>query len=65
MPCEGVTRKNATHRFSMGIHRHQIVHFHDDVWENWTSLTRSQRADPKMSACPVVSDALWKSEATD
>ena len=40
MPCEGVTRKNATHRFSMGIHRHQIGHFHDDVWENWTSLTR-------------------------
>ena len=40
MPCEGVTRKNATHRFSMGILRHQIGHFHDDVWENWTSLTR-------------------------
>ena len=32
---KGVTRKNATHR-------HQIGHFHDDVWENWTSLTRKE-----------------------
>eukprot|EP00435_Cladocopium_sp_Y103_P030423 s994_g7.t1 len=42
VPFDGITRKNATHRFTMGIHRHQVGHFADEVWENWTTLTRKQ-----------------------
>ena len=39
-PCEGINKKNATHRFTMGIHRHQAGHFCDEAWEDWTVLTR-------------------------
>ena len=39
-PMEGINRRNATRRFSMGIHRNQEGHFCDEVWEDWTGLTR-------------------------
>ena len=39
-PMEGITRRNATRRFSMGVHRNQEGHFCDDAWEDWTGLTR-------------------------
>ena len=41
-PCEGITKQNATHRITLGIHRHQTGHFCDETWENWTTLTRKQ-----------------------
>ena len=33
-PCDGITRQNATHRMTMGIHRNQDGNFSDEVWEN-------------------------------
>ena len=41
-PCEGINRDNASHRFSMGIHRNQVGTFYDDVWENWTTLPHKE-----------------------
>ena len=38
-PCDGITRQNATHRMTMGIHRNQDGNFSDEVWENWTKLS--------------------------
>ena len=39
-PCDGITRQNATHRMTMGIHRNQDGNFSDEAWENWTKLSR-------------------------
>ena len=60
-PMEGITRRNATRRFSMGVHRNQEGHFCDDAWEDWTGLTRKSLTR-KCPPSTTAGDALWPSQ---
>ena len=42
LPPDGVSKRSAPLRWSMGCHRNEAGNFSDQQWENWSNLTRKQ-----------------------